>query len=336
MFPNQITLKICKRVSTDEERNTLAQLKQEIFDKKTKPFDILKKYFKVVRSIDKVRTLNNITFYNFRSRSVGKHIHSLQKKPRKKVYVDGICYYSGMEIVCKKYNRKPKLYVNYTYEIIKVSKKEFIIQDVCDMEEFKIPIELISKHFRLAYASTCHSFQGLSVDGPITVFDTNTCRTNRKWLWTAITRSTDLSQIQIYQHSDKECYRLKESMIFQKLRMKVSSYKSQDKKAGRKWDEKEYIDDKWISRIASRYPCCPVCKCRFTADNVSVNRIDNSLPHLWNNCRLTCVDCNLSRNNQQTYPAFGKYTPQDIEFEDTFENEWVKPGYENIIAGLEL
>ena len=118
--------------------------------------------------------------------------------------------------------------------------------------------------------------------------------------------------------------------------MKVSSYKSQDKKADRTWDEKEYIDDKWISRIASRYPCCPVCKCRFTADNVSVDRIDNSLPHLWNNCRLTCVDCNLSRNNQQTYPAFGKYTPQDIEFDNTFENEWVKPGYENIIAGLEL
>eukprot|EP00466_Bigelowiella_natans_P001091 jgi/Bigna1/136175/aug1.32_g10883 len=134
MFPNIITLKICKRVKTDEERNTLAQLKEEIFnDEKTKPFDVLKKYFKVVKSISEVKTLNNITFYNFRSRSVGKHIHSLQKKPRKKNYVDGICYYAGMEIVCKKYNKKPKLYVNYTYEIIKVNKKEFVIQDVCDM-----------------------------------------------------------------------------------------------------------------------------------------------------------------------------------------------------------
>jgi len=66
------------------------------------------------------------------------------------------------------------------------------------------------------------------------------------------------------------------------------------------WDEKEYIDDKWISRIAGKHPCCP---------------------HLWNNCRLTCVDCNLSRNNQQTYPAFGKYTPQDIEFEDKVSDE---------------
>eukprot|EP00466_Bigelowiella_natans_P005371 jgi/Bigna1/88681/estExt_fgenesh1_pg.C_360072 len=37
---------------------------------------------------------------------------------------------------------------------------------------------------------------------------------------------------------------------------------------------------------------------------------------------LTCVDCNLSRNNQQTYPAFGEYTPQDIEFEDGFEDQW--------------
>eukprot|EP00466_Bigelowiella_natans_P019482 jgi/Bigna1/144382/aug1.87_g19090 len=198
MFPNQITLKICKRAKTDEERNTLARLKQEIFDVKTEPFDVLKKHFEVVESMDKVKTLNNVTFCNFRSRSVGKYIHGLQKKPRKKVYVDGICYYAGMEIVCKKYNKKPKLHVNCAYEIVKVSKKEFVIQDVCDMEEIRIPIELISKHFRLSHASTCHSFQGLSVDGPITVFDTNTCRINRKWLWTAITRSTDLSQIQIY------------------------------------------------------------------------------------------------------------------------------------------
>jgi len=45
MFPNQITLKIWKRVATDEERNTLTQLKKEIFDKKTKPFDVLTKIF---------------------------------------------------------------------------------------------------------------------------------------------------------------------------------------------------------------------------------------------------------------------------------------------------
>eukprot|EP00466_Bigelowiella_natans_P019835 jgi/Bigna1/137110/aug1.37_g11818 len=241
-----------------------------------------------------------------------------------------------MEIVCKKYNKKPKLYVNYTYEIIKVNKKEFVIQDVCDMEEIRIPIELISKHFRLSYASTCHSFQGLSVDGPITVFDANTCRINRKWLWTAMTRSTDLSQIQIYQHSDKECYRLKESMITQKLRMKVSSYRSQDKRAGRTWEEKEHIDEKWMKRTVNNHPHCPVCRCGFTADNVSVDRIDNAQPHLWNDCRLTCVECNLSRNNQQTYPAFGEYTPQDVEFEDGFEDQWVKPGYENTITGLEL
>jgi len=173
--------------------------------------------------MDKVKTLNNITFYNFRSRSVGKHIHDLQKNPRKKVHVDGICYHADLEIICKKYSKKPKLCVNYTYEIIKVSKKEFIIQDVVEMEKIRIPIDVITKHFRLAYASTCHSFQGLSVDTPTTIFYTNTCRVNRRWVWTAITRSTDLSQIQMYQYSDKECYRLKESMISQKLKMKVSS-----------------------------------------------------------------------------------------------------------------
>jgi len=36
------------------------------------------------------------------------------------------------------------------------------------------------------------------------------------------------------------------------------------------------------------------------------------------------------------FPAFGEYTPQDVEFEDGFEDQWVKPGCENTITGLEL
>ena len=226
MFNNIITLKICKRVKTEQERHILSKIKEEIFDENNKPFDILQKYFKVVDNMKDVKTINNITYYNFRCLRVAKHIHNKQRIPRNYKVVDGIVYYKGMNLICKKYNRSPKIYVNYSYEIIKTGKKNFIIKDVCENNTIIIPIEMISKHFRLSYASTCHSFQGLSVDNMITIFDTNTPRVTRKWIWTAITRSTDLSKIQIYKHSDNEVSKLKDSMIKQQMKNKKENYKS--------------------------------------------------------------------------------------------------------------
>ena len=311
LFPNQITLRICKRVKTDKERKILESFKQEIFNEGNKPFDVLSKYFKVVTNMKQVRTLNNITFYNFRAKMVGRHIHNQQAKPRTVKFVNGVDYYKGMELVCRKYSKKPKLYVNYTYKIVKIKKREFIMQDICEGDEIVVPIEMITDHFRLSYGSTCHSFQGLSVDGGLTIFDSNTCRINRKWLYTAITRSTDLSKIQIFKHSDKECYKLEESMNIQKLKNKISSYKSQDKRADRTWNDEKYINTEWVTRVLQKHPQCPVCRCGLAVDNLSVDRIDNKLPHLFDNCRITCLDCNLSRNDRElSYPVFARLGPQ--------------------------
>ena len=90
-----------------------------------------------------------------------------------------------------------KLFVNYTYKIesiytLKINKKTekiFKLKDESDGSIQNINAKIIQNHFKLPYASTCHSVQGLSINHPITIFDTNVH--DRNSIWTAITRATD-------------------------------------------------------------------------------------------------------------------------------------------------
>ena len=50
-------------------------------------------------------------------------------------------------------------------------------------------------HFALPYANTCYSVKGLSLDGPISIFDVNTPYVDKYFIWTALTRATDFSNV---------------------------------------------------------------------------------------------------------------------------------------------
>ncbi len=55
--------------------------------------------------------------------------------------------------------------------------------------------EPIWKHFVRGYCRTCHSFQGSSINDKITIFDWKFLLVNRKWLYTAVTRATELKTV---------------------------------------------------------------------------------------------------------------------------------------------
>ena len=58
-----------------------------------------------------------------------------------------------------------------------------------------LPIHLINKNFAHNYCKTCHSVQGSNIDDAITNFDHKFAYVTRKWLYTAITKATDLKQV---------------------------------------------------------------------------------------------------------------------------------------------
>ena len=140
-----------------------------------------------------------------------KYVHDkLIKKPKIICTIDDVDYYKGLEIICKKYLKttKMKLYVNYSYIIKSVNSDCAVIHEPVENVDISIGTDILQKHFRLAYANTCHSVQGLTIEDEFTIFDCDTAYVNRNWVWTALTRTDDLNKITIFEFKFPATYRI--------------------------------------------------------------------------------------------------------------------------------
>ena len=68
----------------------------------------------------------------------------------------------------------------------------------------KLSLDMLRKHFIFNYCFTCHSVHGSSIEGGITIFDYNHCLVDKSWIWTAITRATDLNKVSFYKYDDDD------------------------------------------------------------------------------------------------------------------------------------
>ena len=91
---------------------------------------------------------------------------------------------------CYKDRLGQRLFVNYEYKIEKIDKKEFTIYDDIEDVRMTIPTSKIRELFKLPYASTVHSMQGLSYDGLITIKDLDSPYVDANWSYTALSRVT--------------------------------------------------------------------------------------------------------------------------------------------------
>ena len=73
-----------------------------------------------------------------------------------------------------------------------------MIEDESLGTKYSFAKELIDKDFIPSYRRTCHSFQGSSIDDGITIFDSDIFFVSRKWVWTVVTRATDLTKVRFF------------------------------------------------------------------------------------------------------------------------------------------
>ena len=142
----------------------------------------------------------------------------------------------------------------------------------------------------MPYCFTCHSVQGLSINDPITLFDTNIAYSDRNWIYTAITRATDFRNITIFEHDYEEVKRLEYCKMKQYFELKIQGYKEQDKKCNREYNKDEYINYKWIeNKMLEQLDKCILCDMLFETylnkqnnviSNLTVDRIDNNAAHI--------------------------------------------------------
>ena len=199
------------------------------------------------------------------------------------------------------------------------------LKDENTSETITLMLKQIENNFIHSYCNTCHSLQGSSIKKPITIHEWNFKHVSRKWLYTAITRATELDNVYFmvsHQAQPKEAttevdenekWRLKRIKSY--FEHKVGRYARQDFEAGRlnqkstdtglSFDFKEdFVNVKWFSNCINK--CCGGCGCDFSFDVIDVDddvkvesditaqRLDNSLPHYINNIIPMCVNCNCS------------------------------------------
>jgi ATP-dependent exoDNAse (exonuclease V) alpha subunit len=289
IFPNVIELTKNKRCKTEEDREKMDSFIQDILNStgdKKELLDILKKYdIKIIGNIKDIHTKKNICHMNSSCEFVNKLVMN-KYHPDKK-------YIVGEDLICRKtlQIKKAKTYVNYTYKIIEIKDESMILND--DDEDIEVSKELIEKHFKLPYARTCSSVQGMTIDENITIFDFYNNFVDKYWLYTAITRTTELKNVSIFVGKQKDLT----EYINGKIVNMIKFHKESDAKACREWNG-NYIDLDFVLEEFKNTSNCRYCGEPidiYGDECFSIDRIDNDLPHIKTNCQIICVTCNKSK-----------------------------------------
>ena len=326
MFPNQLTLFCCKRLILEEDRATLKLIEHDLFNTDISNLDLVNKYFSknIVYNADEIKCNQHITYYRASSKvaNIMTHKRVNVNKRHKTCVIDGLSYYEGLvirmiktlKIVTKKTESKtktnkiesktetkkiePKMFNNYTYKITKISKDHITVSDVLTDEKFELTYNQVIKYTSLNYSKTVHSSQGLSIKEPYCIWDVNASKyITKNWLWVAITRAIRLSDIQF--HFGRVA---NNTRTFQQM---VEGYISQDVNKDRTLDQllqcPQYIDAEWINDRYLKSDVCKMCSNSMTLEKgsenlLTVDRLNNLLPHVKTNCQLLCLACNRGKN----------------------------------------
>jgi hypothetical protein len=311
LFPNQIRLRVCKRVTGAEQQQRIFLIKEEVLSSTTPLLDICRKYFKPINKLSQVRGravayTNEVArcVNNFREERLAKALESGGQEVFK---VEGRLHYLGQTLRCRKFNKSPRLYVNYTYTVSGIERLpggEVTIQLEETGEFAWTPLKL-KHHMIYDGAATCHSLQGLTAEDGITLFEVGLWCASRAWFYTALTRARNLSEIYFWDGDDVSGLAPVLRHDFKAiLEAKLPHYALQDKAAGRPWDEGDFIDgDHVMALYDSQNGQCVFCLEWFPArwqprdsNQVTVDRLDNSLAHVKGNCVLSCLRCNSTRH----------------------------------------
>lgn len=209
--------------------------------------------------------------------------------------LDNEVYYEGLELICKQSLKFGKIRscVNGTYQIINIEDDVFTLTDwdtTIDVSK-----EMIKAHFSLPYARTCHSYQGMSEDEALTIFDIQHFMVDNDWVYTAITRATSLSQIYIYTGS----YPYQDSLkkLKWEITKRIDAHKTSDALNDKPFFGK-YVSVEWVLKKLKKCKLCKFCNKHFDASNpesFSIDRKDNNIGHLEMNCQIICRRCNVSK-----------------------------------------
>ena len=262
IFKYNMMLTICKRLGAkddpkaNENRNTLNRMYDDMWINRIPITEFVRKYFKT--TADLMASEKNIAYTNIRCKNVSNYIRSNLGKTDK--------YEVGETLICRKYKKvgSTKFNVNYRFKIVNISGNVVTLENIKSKDRYTTDIYTLDNNFRYDYCATCHSAQGASIKGKITIHEwEKSYLVSREWIWCALTRSTDFNDVLFYEGATNNG-ELNEENLHRYLANKIKNYKLQDEAKNRKIDETKYVDTEWFMKRLNGN--CQNCGCRFEFD----------------------------------------------------------------------
>ena len=144
--------------------------------------DWIVKLFKM--NNDTMVSKHNIAYAKIRCQAVANEVRERLGRKGK--------YEAGEILICRLYRNdgeEGKFNVNIRWVVLDAPNGMVRSQDVKNDEDTRVLNEsVVDNHFRYAYCATCHSRQGTSLSGNITIHEWNRPElVSSEWLWCAIT-----------------------------------------------------------------------------------------------------------------------------------------------------
>jgi len=184
-------------------------------------------------------------------------------------------------------------------------KEELILNDIVLVTTEAAEQSIKTPDWRLGYAMTVHSSQGLTIHNPqkVWIIDDYLQWSNLAYL--AVSRVQYLSQLERVACPPRRGFwcgtatQLTEQQLRRSIQKKLVAYKRQDKAKGRRFSLK--VDHILRLREAQNNHCA-ACNIELLwayhpkdTQQFSIDRLDNVIGHTHDNIRLTCLECNRAR-----------------------------------------
>ena len=163
-FPNQITQHINKRSKTEDDKQKMELLKEDIFHKNLSIIYVFRKHaIKMIGKLTDLKTTKNISYFNFRSNMINKYVQkNLIDKTNIANYFmkNGLMYYNGLIIVCKKYYKQKDfiLNVNFKYAIKSYGNFKLDEKNAIQQKNHRKKIKLTNEEIYYIVISNVNNF----------------------------------------------------------------------------------------------------------------------------------------------------------------------------------
>jgi hypothetical protein len=219
----------------------------------------------------------------------------------------------GQVMICKGYipravhkfpdnSKKFKaLYLNRQYVVQSIGETVVTLKDRYKKDKIiQISRDTFDEDFELPYCSTNHAVIGLTIKEPVTIFDWRHRKVSDRWFWTAITRNTSLKDISFYDGPDLTDEKEMLKQLKRHITKKIQGHKRYDEQNAL-YDEKNFVTVDWVlEELRLSHWFCAEKGCEMVRKKGdrqwSIDRLDNDLGHIAQNCRIICTSCNKGKH----------------------------------------